>query len=24
VFGGTTTIHFGSGRDNYVLLPVIP
>jgi predicted acyl esterase len=24
VFGGTTTIHFGKGRDNYVLLPVIP
>jgi hypothetical protein len=24
VFGGTTTIHVGSGRDNYVLLPVIP
>jgi predicted acyl esterase len=24
VFGGTTTIHFGAGRDNYVLLPVIP
>jgi predicted acyl esterase len=24
VFGGTTTIHFGNGRDNYVLLPVIP
>jgi predicted acyl esterase len=24
VFGGTTTIHFGQGRDNYVLLPVIP
>jgi len=23
VFGGTTTIHFGHGRDNYVLLPVI-
>ena len=23
-FGGTTTIHFGNGRDNYVLLPVIP
>ena len=24
VFGGTTTIHLGNGRDNYVLLPVIP
>jgi predicted acyl esterase len=24
VYGGTTTIHVGSGRDNYVLLPVIP
>jgi predicted acyl esterase len=24
VFGGTTTLHVGSGRDNYVLLPVIP
>jgi predicted acyl esterase len=24
VFGVTTTIHFGRGRDNYVLLPVIP
>jgi uncharacterized protein len=24
VFGGTTTLHFGNGRDNYVLLPVIP
>jgi uncharacterized protein len=24
VFGGTTTIHFGNGRDNYVLLPIIP
>jgi predicted acyl esterase len=24
VYGGTTTIHFGNGRDNYVLLPVIP
>ena len=23
VFGGTTTIHLGNGRDNYVLLPVI-
>ena len=23
VFGGTTTIHFGQERDNYVLLPVI-
>jgi predicted acyl esterase len=24
VYGGTTTIHVGNGRDNYVLLPVIP
>jgi predicted acyl esterase len=24
VFGGTTTLHLGNGRDNYVLLPVIP
>jgi predicted acyl esterase len=24
VFGGTTTIHLGNGRDNYVMLPVIP
>jgi predicted acyl esterase len=24
VFGGTTTIHFGADRDNYVLLPIIP
>jgi predicted acyl esterase len=24
VFGGTTTIHFGAGRDNFLLLPVIP
>jgi uncharacterized protein len=24
VFGGTTTIHFGDGRENFVLLPVIP
>jgi uncharacterized protein len=24
IYGGTTTIHFGSGRDNYVQLPVIP
>jgi predicted acyl esterase len=24
VFGGTTTIHFGAGRENFVLLPVIP
>jgi predicted acyl esterase len=24
IFGGTTTIHFGPGRENFVLLPVIP
>jgi len=24
VFGGTTTLHFGKGRENYLLLPVIP
>jgi predicted acyl esterase len=24
IFGGTTTIHLGPGRDGYVLLPVIP
>jgi uncharacterized protein len=24
VYGGTTTIHFGNGRDNFVVLPVIP
>ena len=24
IFGGTTTIHFAPGRDNYVMLPVIP
>jgi predicted acyl esterase len=24
VFGGTTTLHFGSGHDAFVLLPVIP
>jgi uncharacterized protein len=24
IYGGTTTIHFGKGHDNYVLLPVIP
>ena len=24
VFGGTTTLHFGRGRQAYVLLPVIP
>jgi hypothetical protein len=24
VFGGTTTLHFGGGRQNYVLLPIIP
>ena len=24
VFGGTTTIHFGPGKENYLLLPVVP
>jgi hypothetical protein len=24
IFGGRNTIHFGPGRDNYLLLPVIP
>lgn len=24
IFGGTTTIYFAPGRDNYVMLPVIP
>jgi predicted acyl esterase len=24
VFGGTTTLHFGGSRANYVLLPIIP
>jgi predicted acyl esterase len=24
VFGGKTTIHFGDGRENFVLLPIIP
>ncbi len=24
VYGGETTLHFGQGRDNFVLLPVIP
>lgn len=24
VFGGRTTLHGGAGRDNYILLPVIP
>ncbi len=24
VFGGTTTVHIGGGRDGFVLLPVIP
>lgn len=24
VFGGRTTLHFGPGQDNYVLVPVIP
>jgi hypothetical protein len=24
LYGGTTTLHFGDGLDNFVLLPVIP
>jgi hypothetical protein len=24
VYGGTTTLHFGPGRQPYLLLPVIP
>jgi hypothetical protein len=24
IYGGDTTLHFGQGRENYVLLPVIP
>jgi len=24
VFGGSTTIHFGADRENFVLLPIIP
>jgi hypothetical protein len=24
IYGGQTTIHLGSGRENYVLLPIIP
>jgi uncharacterized protein len=24
IYGGTSTLHFGAGYDNYVLLPVIP
>ncbi len=24
VYGGTTTLHWGEGRENYVLLPIIP
>jgi hypothetical protein len=24
LYGGTTTIHLGGGRDNFVLLPIIP
>ena len=24
VFGGVTTLHFGKGRDGYLLLPVVP
>jgi hypothetical protein len=23
VYGGTTTIHIGDGRENFVLLPII-
>lgn len=23
-FGGETTIHLGAGRENYVLLPIVP
>jgi hypothetical protein len=24
VFGGTTTLYFGTGRQPYLLLPIIP
>jgi hypothetical protein len=24
IFAGTTTLHFGGARQNYVLLPIIP
>ena len=24
LFGGETTLHFGAGSENYVLLPIIP
>ena len=24
IYGGKTTIHLGGGRDNFVLLPIIP
>jgi hypothetical protein len=24
IFGGQTTLHLGSGRENFVLLPIIP
>jgi len=24
IFGGTTTLHTGAGRENYVLLPIVP
>ncbi len=24
IYGGTTTVHFGGGRANYVLLPISP
>jgi len=24
IYGGRTTIHLGGGRENFVLLPIIP
>ena len=24
LFGGKTTLHFGEGRENYILLPIVP
>ena len=24
IYGGKTSIHFGDGRENYLLLPIIP
>jgi hypothetical protein len=24
IYGGKTTIHLGGGRDNFLLLPIIP